>query len=180
MAGSEICDIKRIFTSRLKVLEHILSIGEAHFSDMSAIMQERLTGDKFPFGAQIALACNQPRGFAQWCAGNPIENLNTDVDSPDRAHALIAQTCDLVANITAGDSRLDDIKRIDLGAGTYCELPTRRYVNDFLIPNLYFHITAAYAILRQCGAPIGKADFMFHLSPYVMVQEAGTDLLPDP
>ncbi|AMX03575.1 DUF1993 family protein [Microbulbifer thermotolerans] len=171
MAGSEICEVKRIFTSRIKVLEHILSVGEAHFSDMRAIMHERLAEDMFPFGAQIALACNQPRGFAQWCAGDPIENLNTDVDSPDKARALITQTCDLVASITADDSRLDDIKCINLGPDTYCELPAHRYVNDFLIPNLYFHITVAYAILRKLGAPIGRADFTFHLSPYVTMKE---------
>jgi len=39
------------------------------------------------------------------------------------------------------------------------------------MPNFYFHITAAYAILRMLGAPIGKADYLTFLAPYVK-QEA--------
>jgi hypothetical protein len=35
------------------------------------------------------------------------------------------------------------------------------------VPNLYFHITTAYAILRKLGAPLGKADFMIYLAPYI-------------
>jgi hypothetical protein len=168
MANKEITEIKRIFTSRLDVLDHILSVGEKHFSDMNEIMQERLAEDMLPLGTQIAFACNQPRGFAQWCAGEPIENLSAEVDSLSTARAHIAQTKNLVAGITADDRKLDEIKRIGLGPGRYCELPARQYLNDFLIPNLYFHITTAYAILRKLGAPVGKADFMTFLKPYIM------------
>jgi hypothetical protein len=168
MANKEISEIKRIFTSRLDVLDHILSVGEKHFSDMNAIVQEHLAEDMLPFGTQIAFACNQPRGFAQWCADQPIENLSAEVDSLATARAHIAQTKNLVAGITADDSKLDEIKRIGLGPGRYCELPARQYLNDFLLPNLYFHITIAYAILRKLGAPVGKADFMTYLKPYIM------------
>ena len=168
MANREISEIKRIFTSRLDVLNHILSVGEKHFSDMGATLQERLTEDMYPLGTQIAFACNQPRGFAQWCAGQPVENLGAEVDSLDMARAHIAHTKNLVAAITADDSKLDEIKRIGLGPGRYCELPARQYFNDFVLPNLYFHLTTAYAILRRLGAPVGKADFMTYLMPYVM------------
>lgn len=41
------------------------------------------------------------------------------------------------------------------------------YVNEFLIPNFYFHLVTAYDILRMAGLPIGKADYMVHLMPYV-------------
>jgi hypothetical protein len=40
-------------------------------------------------------------------------------------------------------------------------------VSDFAIPNLYFHITMAYAILRRLGVPVGKADYMGFLMPHV-------------
>lgn len=47
--NQEINEIKRIFTSRLDVLNHILSVGEKHFSDTGALMQERLAEDMYPF-----------------------------------------------------------------------------------------------------------------------------------
>ncbi|WP_346837804.1 DUF1993 domain-containing protein [Microbulbifer sp. SAOS-129_SWC] len=168
MANSEISEIKRLFTSRLDVLDHILSVGEAHFADMEATLQERLAEDMLPLGTQVAFACNQPRSFAQWCAGEAVANLSAEVDSLAMARAHIAQTKELVAGIAVDDRKLDEIKRVGLGPGKYCELPARQYLNDLVIPNLYFHITTAYAILRKLGAPVGKADFMTYLMPHVM------------
>ena len=126
----------------------------------------------FPLGSQIAIACNQPRGFSQWCAGEPVENLAADVDSVAVARAHIRQTRELVSGIRAGDEKLDEVKRIGLGPGRYCELPGRQYVSDYLLPNLYFHVTTAYAILRKLGVPLGKADYMHFLAPYVKLSGA--------
>jgi hypothetical protein len=172
MSNPNIIELKRVFTTRLAALEHVLDIGEKHLPDADAFMDKRLVDDMLPFSAQIAFACNQPRGFSQWCAGQPIDNLAPDsIRSIDDARAAIAQTRDLVAAITVDDAKLDEIKRIGLGSGRYCEMPGRQYVADYLLPNLYFHITAAYAILRLLGAPVGKADYLSFLGPLVK-QEA--------
>ncbi|WP_105102242.1 DUF1993 domain-containing protein [Microbulbifer pacificus] len=171
MANQEINEIKRIFISRLDVLDHILSIGEKHFADTNALMQERLAEDMYPFGTQVAFVCNQPLGFAQWCADQAIENLSKDVDTLEQARAHIALTRQMVERIAADDSKLDEVKHIGLGPGRYADLPARQYINDFLMPNLYFHISIAYAILRKLGAPIGKFDYMTFLAPHVK-QEA--------
>lgn len=170
MANREIAELQRVFLSRLDTLDHILDVGEKHLPDLGVALQERLAPDMFPLGSQIAFACNQPRGFAQWCAGQPIENLPREVESLDQARAHIRQTRELVAGIAAGDAQLDQVKRIGLGPGRYCELPGRQYVADYLLPNLYFHITAAYAILRTRGVPVGKSDFMRFLAPHVKVE----------
>ncbi len=167
MANKEIVETQRIFSTRLDALDHILDAAEKHFDDLDAILDERLAPDMYPFGTQVAIACNLPRGFSQWCAGKPVENLPHEVDSIELARSHVRQTKNLVAGIAADDSRLDEIKRIGLGPGYYCELPGRQYVNDFLIPNLYFHISTAYAILRKLGAPLGKADYLTYLLPYV-------------
>ncbi|MEL7010797.1 MAG: DUF1993 family protein, partial [Cyanobacteria bacterium J06588_4] len=41
------------------------------------------------------------------------------------------------------------------------------YVNEFLIPNFYFHLVTAYDILRMAGVAIGKKDYMMHQMPWV-------------
>lgn len=170
MASTEIGELKRIFLSRLDVLDHILDVGEKHLPDFEAALQERLAPDMFPLGSQVAFACNQPRGFSQWCAGQPVENLSLEVGSVAMARSHIRETKALVSAIAADDSRLDDVKRIGLGPGRYCELPARQYVSEYLMPNLYFHITIAYAILRARGVPVGKLDFMTFLAPHVRVE----------
>lgn len=170
MATQEIVELQRVFLSRLDTLSHILDIGEKHLPDLGATLQERLVPDMFPLGTQIAFACNQPRGFSQWCAGSPVENLPPEVDSVELARSHISQTKELVSGINASDSKLDEIKRIGLGPGRYCELPARQYVSDYLLPNLYFHVTTAYAILRKIGVPLGKADYMSFLAPHVKLE----------
>jgi len=172
MSTHEIAEIQRIFLSRLAALGHILDVGEKHLPDLGAALQERLAEDMLPLGAQIAFACNQPRGFAQWCAGNPVENLAREVDTVEMARSHIEQTRKLVSGIDASDEKLDETKRIGLGPGRYCELPARQYVSDYLLPNLYFHITTAYAILRKLGVPVGKADYMAFMAAHVKVENS--------
>ena len=167
MSDIEIKEIQRIFESRLDTLDHILDVGQKNIPDINAALQARLAPDMLPLGTQIAFACNQPRGFSQWCAGQPVENLPRKVDSIDQARAIIKKTRELVSSITATDKKLDEVKRIGLGPGMFCELPARQYVNDYLIPNLYFHIATAYAILRNLGVPLGKADYMSFLASHV-------------
>lgn len=172
MANPEIAELQRIFLTRLDTLDHILALGEKHLPDAEAMMQARLAPDMFPLGGQVALACNQPRGFAQWCDGKPIDNLKLDIVTPGQAREAIAGTKAMVQAIAADDGKLDQTKRIGLGPGRYCELPARRYASDYLLPNLYFHVATAYAILRSLGVPVGKADFMTYLAPHVRQESA--------
>ena len=167
MARQQIEELQRVFITRLDALDHILSIGEKHLPDMNQTLKERLAPDMFPLGTQIAFACNQPRGFSQWCAGQPVENLGRDVETIALARSHLQHTRAMVENIEVGDAKLDEIKRVGLGPGLYCELSGHQYVADYLLPNFYFHISTAYAILRSVGAPLGKADYMAFLAPYV-------------
>ncbi|KGM56302.1 hypothetical protein N800_08895 [Lysobacter daejeonensis GH1-9] len=167
MANHDIAELQRVFLTRLDALDHILDVGQKHLPDFDATLQERLAPDMFPLGGQIALACNQPRGFAQWCVGQPIENLKPDIATLAQAREAIEQAKRMVSAIGVDDAKLDETKRIGLGPGRYCELPARQYVSEYLLPNLYFHITTAYAILRKLGVPVGKADFMAFMAPYV-------------
>lgn len=167
MSNVEIAELQRVFLTRLDALDHILDVGEKHFGSLDTALQARLAPDMFPLGTQIAFACNQPRGFSQWCAGQPVENLPREVDSVAMARAHIQQTKALVAGIDASDAKLDEDKRTGLGPGLFCMLPARQYVSDYLLPNFYFHITTTYSILRMLGVPVGKADYMRFLGPHV-------------
>ena len=167
MSDTEIKEIQRILSTRLDTLGHILDIAEKHLPDINAGLQERIAPDMLPLGSQIAFTCNQARGFAQWSAGKPVENYPREVGSIEQARSMISETQSLVSTINADDSKLGEMKRTGLGPGLYCETSARQYVNDYIMPNLYFHITVAYAILRQLGAPIGKQDYMRFLAPHV-------------
>ncbi len=167
MPGPQIRELQRVFVSRLDTLSHILDAGEAHLGDGLDLAQARLAPDMLPLGTQVAFACNQPRGFSQWCAGEPVQNLDPAVPSLEIARAHIADTRARVLAIACDDGKLEETKRIGLGGALYCELPGHGYVSEYLLPNFYFHITTTYAILRMLGVPVGKADYMRFLLPHV-------------
>jgi uncharacterized protein len=166
MENQKITALQNIFISRLDTLSHLLDVAESHFADdVQSLLQRRIAPDMFPFSTQIAFVCNQPRNFALWCLGQAADNLNPDVDSLVEARGHLSSTKELLTSIKAVDSKLSELKPLDLGQGLYAELSGLSYVDDFLMPNFYFHITTVYNILRMAGAPIGKRDFMMHLVP---------------
>jgi hypothetical protein len=151
-------------------LSHILEIAESHFiEDVDSLLQLRIAPDMLPFSTQIAFVCNQPRNFALWCLGQSASNLNPAVSSLIEARGHISSTKELLATINVSDSKLSEINRLEIGQGLYAELSGLSYVDDFLMPNFYFHITTAYNILRMAGIPIGNRDFMIHLVPSLKI-----------
>ncbi|GAP96879.1 hypothetical protein NIES2104_34260 [Leptolyngbya sp. NIES-2104] len=69
--------------------------------------------------------------------------------------------------IDVEDAKLAEVTRIYEGQSLYIEFSGNAYVNEFLIPNFYFHLVTAYDILRMAGLPIGKRDYMMHLVPLI-------------
>lgn len=159
--------IQTLFQSRLANVEHFLKLAQTYFGDDESFLQKRIATDMFPFGTQIAFTCNQPRNFALWCDGKPANNLDPDVTSLAQAYKHIADTNELLLGINVGDEKLIEVTPIDLGESLYVELSGSAYLNEFLIPNFYFHMVTAYDILRMAGVPIGKRDYMMHLVPLI-------------
>jgi hypothetical protein len=167
MQSQNMYSVRTPFQSRLTTLEHLLKSAQTHFCNDDSFLQKRIAADMFPFGTQIAFTCNQPRNFALWCDGKPANNLDPDVTSLAQAYGHIANTKELLLGINVEDARLAEVTRIDLGQNLYIELTGNAYVEDFLIPNFYFHMVTAYDILRMTGVPIGKRDYMMHLVPSI-------------
>jgi hypothetical protein len=167
MKSQTIESIRTLFQSRLATLEHLLKKAQTHFGDGESFLQQRIAADMLPFGTQITFTCNQPRNFALWCDGKPANNLDPEVTALTQAYEHIENTKRLLLAINIDDARLDEVTRIELGQSLYIELSGIAYVNEFLIPNFYFHMVTAYDILRMAGVPIGKQDYMMHLVPFV-------------
>jgi uncharacterized protein len=167
MTIQSINSISTLFQNRLSTLEHLLQLAQAHFKDSELFLQKRIAADMFPFGTQITFTCNQPRNFALWCNDKPMDNLDSEVTSLVQAYEIIEDTRVLLSSVETKDEKLGEVTRIDLDQGIYIEIPGSTYVNDFLIPNFYFHMVTAYSILRMAGVPIGKRDYMMHLVPYI-------------
>ena len=155
-----------VFEINLNALSAMLDKAEAYAAskkiDPTVLLHSRLSPDMFDFTRQIQVATDQARRGAARLAG-------VEPPSVEDKETTIAQLKDRLAKTVAYLKTLDP-KKIDAAAEreiTFPLGPTNKghmkgddYLNHFVLPNFYFHCTAAYAILRHCGVDIGKRDFM--------------------
>ena len=154
------------FEIGLSALSAVLSKAEAYAAakkfDPAVLLGTRLSPDMFALTRQVQVACDQAKNGTARLAG---------VEPPrfEDNEATIAQLKERIAKTLAFVKTLDP-KKIDaaaereitfpLGPGKKGHMKGDDYLNHFMLPNFYFHITAAYAILRHCGVDIGKLDFL--------------------
>ncbi len=76
--------------------------------------------------------------------------------------ARIRKTLDIVHNVTEADFAGVETRDVTFNIGPDKKVTCKggEYLNQFALPNFYFHVTAAYAILRHNGVDVGKIDFL--------------------
>lgn len=155
-----------VLTRALSNLKHVLSLGEAHAIargfDPALLVQARLTPDMLPLVRQVQIACDMARRGCARLAGIEPEAVADDEADFAALYARIDRTCE---NITAyTDAQIDgsEDREIVVKMRNYDELRFngRDYLLNYVVPNLFFHSTTVYALLRQSGVPLGKLDFM--------------------
>src|ERR1700691_2403621 len=155
-----------VFEIHLNALSAILGKAEAYAAakkiDPAALLHSRLSPDMFDFTRQVQVATDQARRGAARLAA-------VEAPSYEDKETTIAQLKERIAKTVAFLKTLDKSK-IDASADREIVFPLGPekkghmkgddYLNHFVLPNFYFHCTAAYAILRHSGVEIGKRDFM--------------------
>jgi len=125
------------------------------------LLGTRLAPDMFPFSRQIQIATDMAKGCgARLASIEPPKYEDTEA-SFDDLKVRLEKTASFLDSVdqTAVDASAD--RQINLKAGTReLSFSGRNYVNVFVLPNVYFHLSMAYAVLRQAGVPIGKNDFL--------------------
>ncbi len=154
------------FEINLNALSAVLDKAEAFAAakkiDPSVLLQTRLAPDMFDLTRQVQIATDQARRGSARLAGVEPPSV------PDK-EATIGELKDRIAKTVAYLKTLDPNKidasaereiTFPLGPDNKGHMKGDDYLNHFVLPNFYFHCTAAYAILRHCGVDIGKRDFM--------------------
>lgn len=151
-------------TKMLKSLDRWLGKAEehakAHSSDPTALLQARLAPDMFPLVRQVQAACDGVKAFAARCAGRePPAHPDTE-QTFEELHARIRTVLDYVATFVPTDFAGSDNRIIPLGFMPGKGMTAPDFAREMNLPNTYFHLCMAYAILRHHGVPLGKRDFL--------------------
>jgi hypothetical protein len=115
----------------------------------------RLRGEAFP--PELEALLNEARG-----AG---DNPGTMADALARLDETVAQVQVLAADSNEGDPERPIAHALPMGM--IFDLSARQFARDWSIPQFYFHVMAAYAILRAEGVGLGKADYVAHIFAYL-------------
>jgi uncharacterized protein len=138
--------------------------AESKKFDVNVLIQSRLAPDQFPFIRQIQLASDQAKSFAPRLNNQPSVSLPDTEQTMEEAKVRIDKTIEILKAIKPED--VDDKEDADV---TLPYIPGKKlsgfaYTTELAIPNFYFHITTAYAILRHNGVDLSKMDFVGGLS----------------
>lgn len=154
------------FTVRLNALSAVIDKGAAHLAakkcDPSVLLGWRLAPDMFAFTRQVQLVCDHAKNGAGRLAGVEPPKFEDNETSLDALKARIAKTVAYVETLdkAAIDASADREITFPMGPVNKGQMKGADYLNHFVMPNFYFHLTAAYAIVRNVGADIGKRDFI--------------------
>jgi hypothetical protein len=150
----------------LNALSGVLDKGAAHAAakkiDPAVLLQSRLCLDMFPLVRQIQIASDLAKNGSARLAGVQAPVFEDKETTFDELKARVAKTVAYVKTLDGKqiDASTDREITFPLGPTNKGHMKGDEYLNHFVLPNFYFHCTAAYAILRHCGVDIGKQDFL--------------------
>ena len=143
------------------ILDKAVAYAEANKIKPEVLVSYRLRPDMLPLSAQIQIATDQVKGMASRLAGTEVPSFPDTEVTFDDLRARIAKTIAHVKSFTPAQSDGSEDKDIAFKAGpNELKFKGQQYLTTWVLPNLYFHVTTAYAILRHCGVPLVKRDFL--------------------
>ncbi len=153
--------ISRALTS----LAAIVAKAEAHADEQgiehAALLNARLFPNMHGLIKQIQMASDTAKGGAARLAGVEIPSWKDDETSFADVQARIQKTLDFLAGIESEAFEGADSRTVEMDSpGGSFKMDGKSHLLDFVVPNLYFHITTAYSILRHNGVEIGKRDYL--------------------
>lgn len=149
----------------LRNLSAILEKGAAHARDQgidpAELIQARLAPDMLALPGQVQRASDSAKGCVVRLGGIPNLAMADDETTFEQLQARIAATIAFLeaAPREAIDGQEEREVVLQTPSGSF-PFKGRAFALGFVLPNVFFHVTTAYAILRHKGAPLGKFDYL--------------------
>ena len=155
-----------VCTTMLSNLSHFLTKAQAFVDqkkcDPAALTQYRLAPDMLPLTRQVLIACDAVKNGLARISGVEAPKFEDNETTIAELQQRIAQTLDYVKTVAAAKLDGTEAKEITFPVGreTTRTMTAEAYLKHWMLPNLYFHVTTAYAILRHNGVELGKVDYL--------------------
>jgi hypothetical protein len=151
-------------TQTLKNLETCLDKAEEYATakkfDVGVLMTSRLAPDMKDFIYQVQSACDYVKGAAAWLSGQTPPKHEDNEQTIGELRARIRKTVAFAESVPQEQYAGANERKVRLSWAPGKVLGGRDYLLQVTVPNVYFHITTAYAILRHNGVDVGKMDYL--------------------
>lgn len=155
----------RQFARTLKNLDSVLDKAaqhaKSHNFDVNNYCTSRLFIDMLPFTAQIRIACDMAKAAAANLAGKEAPKFEDNETSFEQLRDRIKRTVAFLDTLTQKDfenTNSQTVIKIPFPQGK--ALHADEYLLGRQVPNFFFHVTTAYALLRHGGVPLSKMDYI--------------------
>jgi uncharacterized protein len=161
MYAASVPAFRRYMTALSQVLDKGAAYAEARKIDPSVLLQSRLAPDMLPLVSQVRLVSDQVgRGTAR-LAGAELPKFVDDETTFAQLQDRIARTLDFIGGFSPTQIDGSEAREIVMAMRSgEVRFTGQDYLLGFVIPNVLFHCTAAYLILRHNGVELGKRDFL--------------------
>ncbi len=154
-----------VFNVGLNALAAVLDKAAAHAAakkiDPSVLLGWRLAPDMFALTRQVQVACDQAKNGAGRLAGVELPRYEDTESTIDALKERIAKTLAFLNGLDAKAIDAAGEREITFPLGpSQAQMKGADYLHHFVLPNFYFHRTAAYSIVRNFGVDVGKRDFL--------------------
>jgi len=156
-----------VFQKMLGNLSHFLDKGLAHAQarkfDPQVLVTARLAPDMLPFSRQVLIACDAAKLGVARLSGLEAPKYDDTESTLEELKARIDKTLAWLATVPADkvDGTEDKDVTFPVGRdGTTRTMKGEAYLKHWVLPNMFFHVTTAYAILRHNGVELGKTDYL--------------------
>jgi hypothetical protein len=127
----------------------------------ATVLGARLALDMFPFARQIQIVTDNCKGAAARLGGVDVPSYDDTEVTFDELLARVQKTTDFVSSIDEANIKGSESKTIVLKLGpNEVTFTGHSYLTSFVLPNVYFHLTTAYGILRSNGVVLSKSDYL--------------------
>ena len=155
-----------VFQHMLRNLSHVLEKGEANAQarkfDPSVLATARLAPDMLPFTRQVLIACDAAKNGVARISGVEAPKFEDNEASFPELKARIQKTLAFLETVPAArlDGTEDKEITFPVGRDSTKTMKAQAYLTTWVLPNFFFHVTTAYAILRHNGVDLGKTDYL--------------------
>lgn len=151
----------KMLTNLSGILTKAEAYAEARKIDPGVLLSTRLFPDMFPLVRQVQLAADFAKGAGARLAGLEVPSFPDTETTFAELQERLAKTRAFLGGLKPDQIDGSEARPITIkGHAMEFNFSGQDYLTSFALPNFYFHLTAAYSVLRASGLDLGKMDFL--------------------